>query len=420
MSEDSHSCPSCGARVPAGADACDLCGRPVEQDDTDAPTPEDAKEPAEGPSEPEEKEDAGSTDEAGVMYCHECGSENPEEANFCSQCGTELDGSADERREGTRPVSADLPTGSAPSTEKTEDVAEGQEEGMTKHLLLVVGGGVMIVLALFFFTQWSQQYEWSDSSAPERTQSTGGSASTSPPSAGGRAQGGAAGPSSSSGDAATLETLVQSLSESLDGSLAAEVDSLRGLEENAQGARKRQLQAELVNLYTGAGAPGRAALLQTDLADATGSVRDQRRAADLLYKWMRTVQSEGSRTQVSDVARHVADAYAAVAEKRPDDLDARTRMGEAYLLTNNPMKGIQTINTVLEEDSTFVPARFQKGLALLQINRLDEAVRQFQKVMTFASEADPFYQQAKRAVEVIREKTSSSSQQARGTRERQP
>jgi cytochrome c-type biogenesis protein CcmH/NrfG len=126
---------------------------------------------------------------------------------------------------------------------------------------------------------------------------------------------------------------------------------------------------------------------------------------------MRQVQQEqGRRAEVADVARHVAEAYAAVVEERPQDLDARTRMGEAYLLTNNPMKGIEAINRVLEDDSTFVPARFQKGLALLQINRLDQAVTQFENVMESASQDDPFYQQAKRAIEVIREQTQSSGQ----------
>jgi cytochrome c-type biogenesis protein CcmH/NrfG len=73
---------------------------------------------------------------------------------------------------------------------------------------------------------------------------------------------------------------------------------------------------------------------------------------------------------------------------------------------------MEAINQVLEDDSTFVPARFQKGLALLQINRLDQAVTQFESVMEFASQDDPFYEQAKRAIKVIREEGQSSSQES--------
>ena len=79
------------------------------------------------------------------------------------------------------------------------------------------------------------------------------------------------------------------------------------------------------------------------------------------------------------------------------------------------MNGIEAINQVLEDDSTFVPARFQKGLALLQINRLDQAVTQFEKVMDHASQDNPFYQQAKRAVEAIRKQAKSSGQAASGS-----
>jgi tetratricopeptide (TPR) repeat protein len=124
---------------------------------------------------------------------------------------------------------------------------------------------------------------------------------------------------------------------------------------------------------------------------------------------MQKVQGQGDRKQVFRVARHAAQAYAAVAEQRPDDLDARTRMGETYLLTNEPMRGIKAINAVLDDDSTFVPARFQKGLALLQINRLDQAVRQFEMVQQYAEDGSPFARQADRALKAIKEQREQSS-----------
>jgi cytochrome c-type biogenesis protein CcmH/NrfG len=124
---------------------------------------------------------------------------------------------------------------------------------------------------------------------------------------------------------------------------------------------------------------------------------------------MQKVQGQGQRQQVFQVAQHAARAYETVADQRPDDLDARTRMGEAYLLTNEPMKGIKAINGVLDEDSTFVPARFQKGLALLQINRLDQATKQFEMVRQYAEDGSPFSQQAERAIKVIEEQRTQST-----------
>jgi tetratricopeptide (TPR) repeat protein len=202
---------------------------------------------------------------------------------------------------------------------------------------------------------------------------------------------------------------VDELSGPVEGPVADKIDSLRTAEQRAQGERQRQLRTQLVRLYIGAGAPGQAALVQRQVADATGDVDDRRRAADLLYRWMRQVEQQSGRARVADVAQHVAAAYEAVADERSQDLDARTRMGEAYLLTNNPMKGIRAINDVLAEDSTFVPARFQKGLALLQINRLDQAIQQFRQVQEYADPQEPFYKQAERAIEVINEQRSSGA-----------
>ncbi|PQJ36129.1 hypothetical protein BSZ35_17350 [Salinibacter sp. 10B] len=416
MADDAHSCPSCGAHVPEGAEQCDLCGTPI-----DAPSGDPASEepvpdpPEEGPTEAERKSEAPGADEH--VYCNQCGFQNPIEANYCSQCGTELqDLSASP--EGTRTVTADLPEGgdAGPSAEETDAPSEaetGEQAAMGKQIVVMVGIGLVFVLGFFFATQWSQQYEWGEddsasspsAEATARTNDAGGSSSPAGPMTGAAPGGGSA----SSGTPQTdLQTLVDELSGAVDGPVASKIDSLRGQVEDAQGRQKRQLRSELVRLYIGAGAPGRAALLQSQIADATGAVDARRRAADLLYRWMRQVEQQGDRARIAEVARHVATAYEQVAEQRTEDLDARTRMGEAYLLTNNPMKGIQAINAVLEEDSTFVPARFQKGLALLQINRLDQAIQQFEQVKQYAGEQEPFYKQAERAIEVIREQSSSS------------
>jgi tetratricopeptide (TPR) repeat protein len=277
------------------------------------------------------------------------------------------------------------------------------------QLAWMVGVGLVLVLGFFGLTQWSQQYEWGgDDNAPAASASEGAGAQAQGPAA----QGGSASERPSTPQAAAasepkaLPALVEELSDTLDGPVAGQVDSLRALEAEATGQQKQQLQSELVRLYIGAGAPGRAALVQQSLADATGTVEARRRAADLLYQWMRQVESRSGRARVSDVARHVATEYEEVVQKRPQNLDARTRMGEAYLLTNNPMKGIQAINGVLKDDSTFVPARFQKGLALLQINRVDQAVQEFERVKTHADPQNPFYKQAERAIKVINERTS--------------
>lgn len=407
--EDNHqTCPSCGARIPDAMDRCELCGTPADPasegsgDAEDESTAGGAGDAARTPGAASDREQTGGR----PVFCNQCGWENPPGARYCSQCGSELQNLEAETRE-VRPVSADLPAGDGSDPEEVANAEEetapedeaGEQEAMGRQIAFVVGGALMVILIFFGVTQWSAQYEWSSASEAQTPSSAAGGQR---PTSAGNSQG-------QGGEPIDLEVLLEQSGDTFTGSMAEQVDSLEALVDAASGAEKRQRRAELVNLLIGAGQPGRAAIVQRDIVEATGTVEARRRLADLLYRWMQKFQQQGQREQVFQVARHAAEAYAAVSKERPDDLDARTRMGEAYLLTNNPMRGIQAINKVLEDDSTFVPARFQKGLALLQINRVDQAVQQFEKVRQFAAEGSPFYRQADRALRVIEERRGSGS-----------
>ena len=422
MSESTRPCPSCGARVPASSDRCDLCGTVVDDgpdpagtaEDTEAESSEpEASRPEEAPSGPQA---ADGQDEPSV-FCNQCGWENPPGARYCSQCGEALqDLSGASPPDGTRPVTADLPTSASaetsdePSEPDASSSPDEEERAMGRQIAMLVGGALVLVVGLFFATQWSAQYEWGgggeaggapSSSAGNEAAASGATGGTRPMQSGG----------TTGGDELTdLQTLLEEVgASSVGGAMAGQIDSLETAIEQASGSDRRAAQAELVNLLIGVGQPGRAAVVQNDIADATGAADAQRRAADLLYRWMQQLQGEGQRQQVLKVARHAARAYRTVVDQRPDDLDARTRMGEAYLLTNRPMRGIKAINAVLDDDSTFVPARFQKGLALLQINRLDQATTEFEQVQEFAEEGSPFTRQADQALKIIEKQRRQSS-----------
>ncbi|PSQ93955.1 MAG: zinc ribbon domain-containing protein [Bacteroidetes bacterium QH_2_63_10] len=395
MTADSQTCPSCGARVPLEADRCDLCGTPVEtsgeasEEPTDDSVDADASTEGAESVESEAPSDAASAssgaEDRPTVFCNQCGWENPPGARYCSRCGERLQDLSETAPVGTRRVSADLPTGSASDAptdaeendasdepgedEPGEDEPERDEQAaMGGQIALVVGGALVLVLGLFFVTQWSAQYEWGGDSGSTASSAqvgaggsgAGGSSSSSARSSGDRRPMSGPGQGGSRREEPTdLRVVLDQTADSLAGSVAGRIDSLQTRIDQASGAEKRQLQTELVNLFIG--------------------------------------------------ARHAAQAYETVANQRPDDLDARTRMGEAYLLTNEPMRGIKAINAVLDEDSTFVPARFQKGLALLQINRLDQATKQFEMVKQYAEDGSPFSQQAERAIKVIKQQRSQST-----------
>ena len=458
MASDLITCPSCGARVSPDRDRCELCGTPV-SDSTDDRTETEATpgtQPAEQPAEDggaadsadesshtEASSEDASTPEApdsesaseGV-YCNQCGWKNPAGANFCSQCGTELQKVVGSGREaasgtpdGTRRVGADLPTGeasvddassSASGKETSPSEGEDEQQIMGQQLTMVVGVAVLVVIGLFFVTLWSQSQSWgggdstegADATPTQAQNSRGATNQESRPSSGAMTSGPSAGSGIQNQD-------LKDLAEETSGpaSVAQKVDSLRAQLDEVDGVRERRTKAQLVNLYIGAGQNGQAAVLQREIAQAAGDSDEWKRAANLLYKWMQQLSSEQNRQQAFQVAGQAALAYEKVVAEEPENLDARTRMGETYLLTNNPMKGIQAINGVLEDDSTFVPARFQKGLALLQINRLDQAIGEFEKVKQHADEGSGFYQQADRAIRIIRERSGPASRGASGAGE---
>ena len=384
------SCSACGARLPAEAEACDLCGTPV--DAAGLPQREEAADRA-----------RRSADEAGDVrepapgrgvYCHACGWKNPAGARFCSQCGTALQ---DLEAPPARPVAADLPRPGASETDAEDGVppmsVDEASSGAARQVGVVVGVAVLLVVGLFVASTWSRQVDWGTSSAtPDATAVEPGG------------EGGAAMPPSAreATEPVDLETLVaehaaDSVPERIRDRAAALEEEIAAGEEEARRAK----QQELVNLYVGAGALGRAALVQQQMAEASGAPEDWRRTGDLLYSWMETLRGQ---EPSFDVAEHVVRAYQRVLDEEPDNLDVRTDMATAYLQTRTPMRGVEEINRVLDEDPNHFQARFNKGIMLTMIGRADEAIAEFERVKEIVGPDSPYHQQADQAIQTIRER----------------
>jgi lipoprotein NlpI len=63
------------------------------------------------------------------------------------------------------------------------------------------------------------------------------------------------------------------------------------------------------------------------------------------------------------------------------------------------MMAIQETNRVLESDSLHIQANFNRGIMLSQINRLDQAIEQFETVKRIIGDPqDPVYQRAQDAI----------------------
>ena len=83
-------------------------------------------------------------------------------------------------------------------------------------------------------------------------------------------------------------------------------------------------------------------------------------------------------------------------------------MATAYLQTNQPMRGVQAINRVLEANPNHFQARFNKGIMLTMIGRAEEAIQQFEQVREIVGSDSPYYQQANQAIETIEQRMNDS------------
>jgi cytochrome c-type biogenesis protein CcmH/NrfG/ribosomal protein L40E len=423
----SRSCPSCGARVSQNAERCDLCGHPLSAESEATPDEPDASasealdetvNESESASPEHEKQEIAEEESApSSVYCTECGWENPASANFCSQCGTELqDLSATQTPDGTRKVAADLPTAkpkaegaSANRTAGASEKATAEDEEqqmMSQQLMMTVGTAVLVLVALFFVTLWSQNQSWSSdepSGDPStQTANAGDGAAAAPGAAAGRFGG------------QDIATLIAENGTEMSPSVAERADSIQSQIPNVEGDVKRTLQEQLVNLYVGASAFGRAARLQKEMAETSQDPDDWRRTGDLFYNWMEKVgaESNGKNPAIAPIGRRAIAAYEEVLNENPSDHDVRTDMATVLLRSNDPMRGVEELNRVLNEDSTFVPARFNKGIALLWIGRYEQAIEQFEAVQELTGEESAQYQQAAEAIKLVREEMNANQSPA--------
>ncbi|PEN13949.1 hypothetical protein CRI94_07805 [Longibacter salinarum] len=414
MAASSRSCPSCGARIPEGADRCDLCGssiasesQPEDQDDStsDVGATETDSDSAditgEAASSPEGQNGGrgpadGSPEDPDMVYCNACGSSNPADANFCSQCGAKLEAVP----EGTRRVDPRLPQGEPEGASENDEGEEDEHQLMSQQLLLTIGVAVLVLIALFFVTLWSQNQQWGDDEPATQTSETSAAPANGTPATGTPAP----------MNAPDLNTLVDENGVDLSDPVEQQADSLEQQLSNVDGQVRRTIQEQLVNLYVGSDAFGRAARLQEEMAEETGNAEDWRRSGDLFYNWMEYVgqESNGQNPAIAPIGRRAISSYEKVLEQQPENHDVRTDMATVLLRSNNPMRGVEELNRVLEQDSTFVPARFNKGIALLWIGRYSEAIEQFEAVQDLTGEESPQYQQAERAIQLVKEEMSAN------------
>ena len=187
--------------------------------------------------------------------------------------------------------------------------------------------------------------------------------------------------------------------------LAEQAVALETEIEHLDGAAKVAKQRELVTLLMDAGYVDRAAMEQQQVAEALDTAEAWRLAGDLFYGWMRGLEKLGQTDPA--VAQRAVAAYQRFLAAEPDNLDARTDLASAYLGSNEPMRAVDEIKRVLEADPEHVQARYNYGVMLARIGRMEQAIKQFEHVKTYANPGSLPYRQAEEAIRLARESTDS-------------
>lgn len=357
-------CSACGARLAPDADRCDLCGH-VPGDELEAePAPEEVAAVPVVPA-PAAPPAAGER-----RFCVACGTANPAYARFCYQCGAQLHDAAEGA--GVAPVPAGAPA-SAPAPARAPvaapEVKERPPSDAGRHALLLLGGAAIAVVALFFITQWSR------SNAPVSPAVPAATEAPAPVSA--------------------LPPDVASQAAALEDAIAA-----------ATGEERLARQQELIGLYVQNGAFAQAGEIQQAVAEVEQTALAWADAGSFYLAQM--LRTDGP--ERPELARRAATAYERSLDLNPEDLDVKTDLATAYLNDGqNPMKAVEMVKEVIDEDPGHLRARFNYGLMLTQIGRFDQAVEQFEEVVALTAPGDPVRERAEAEVARLRSMTGAAS-----------
>lgn len=366
-----QTCESCGARIDAGAEVCNLCGTPVagvpqiEVSQERDSSQESSSSPVEG---------LGIIQSGDLLSdvppeCDTCGHRNPGGSRFCNRCGSRLVPNraidSGERSAGTiapaSQVIAEARESKASHEGKSGKITDlgTTDKTVGKQVIIVVSAALLLVVALYAVTTMSGGSGGSFDSIAQPSQ-----------------------------DQQTVEPLASQWQDR-EGRLMSEIEQATG---DAQiDARRR-----LIDMYFAADRLDFAADQTVLIAEAIGSEDEWILAGNLYFDWMQRAPD----TQKAPWAQKAVGAYQAALDMNPDNLDVRTDMAIAYLYDpQNSMLAIQETNRVLAADSTHIQANFNRGIMLNQINRTDQAIEQFERVKRIiGNPEDPVYQRAEGAI----------------------
>jgi tetratricopeptide (TPR) repeat protein len=155
---------------------------------------------------------------------------------------------------------------------------------------------------------------------------------------------------------------------------------------------RHRKQHELVELLSSAGRLDEAAAEQEAIAQEVQSADAWARAGNLYFDWMRVREGE----EQLQYARKTVDAYRSSLAIDSTNLGVRVDLGVAYqYVPDSSHLAIPEIEAVLAINPAHQIANYNRGVMLARSERLEEAIEQFQTVLTIVPPGEALHEQAR-------------------------
>ncbi|SHI30261.1 TPR repeat-containing protein [Hymenobacter daecheongensis DSM 21074] len=113
------------------------------------------------------------------------------------------------------------------------------------------------------------------------------------------------------------------------------------------------------------------------LAVARPGEQTWKRAADSYFEAFSFAATEERQKMLATKTREL---YEKVLKNNPENLDAKTNLGMAYMASDNPVQGVTLLREVLVADPRNEGALYNLGLLSIQSNQYDKAVERFREL----------------------------------------
>lgn len=162
-----------------------------------------------------------------------------------------------------------------------------------------------------------------------------------------------------------------------------ELAQLRAKYAAADAATKIGLAGELAKKYAAVNKFDSAGYYFEQVAVARPGEQAWKRAADQYFEAFSFAATEERAKELSAKAREL---YGNVLQNNPDNLDAKTNLGMAYMASENPVQGVVLLREVLATDPRNEKALYNLGVLSLQSNQADKAVERFRELVKYHPE----------------------------------